>query len=86
MAKGKQHSLFKITIVCFFCFSGLWSLICKNIHTQHFAPHTSPYTFSGDLGGMETFWGDCSECSEQIEKVHFNAYAEFYGEGTYFYP
>ena len=26
MAKGKQHSLFENTIVCFFCFSGFWEL------------------------------------------------------------
>lgn len=84
----KEHNIhcLKSPLFVFSAFLVFGAWFCKNIHTQHFAPHTSPHTFSGDLRGMETFLGDCSECSEQIEKVHFNAYAEFYGEGTYFYP
>lgn len=45
MAEGKQHSLFKNTIVCFFCFSVLCSLNLQKHSHPAFYFITSPNTF-----------------------------------------
>lgn len=85
MAKGKQHSLFKNTIVCFFCFSVLWSLNLQNIHAQHFASCTSPDMFPEMWVACRPFYCGGLDCSEQIEEVHFLACTEFYEERQYFF-
>lgn len=74
----------KTPLFVFFCFSVLGSLNLRKHSHPAFDFITSPNTF------LETeleMWVACnwSEYSEPIKNVHFNAYADFYGEGAYFW-